>query len=922
MSIDENADIIYSRLVQYVTDGDLDALRGSMTEINMHKGYNDPQTGFSLLHVAVSMRRTAIMSFLLTECGFDPLDTVQDTVGDTCFHLATRTNQVECMEVLAVPEDSRWLETNALGQAAFHTAVQSDAAVALTYLAPHPGLFTAKDTKRWTVLHYLALVASTQLLDVLLTRSPTLADLGAADQAGRTAAHYLAINSGAKAVEWSVVAHVDDAAPQHHSAALIRLLGYASTLPDFGTLPFADLTGTTPAHFAVLSFPPPTLPAVLGVMGDAMLNAVNRKGFTPLMLALGRGPDAGTAALECDLVNPLVATDIGSALTLAVGAGDVDNTCLLLDVAMATLGISSEAELAAPHADLSAWLSAGDRSGATALHMACRAGLGEVVRLILCCGANAPIMARDAKGDPPIALALRRGHYDIVTAFLDVPADLKPHVVDSFSLHDAERWTACHHLVKIADIYLLEQFIAFCGARFNPNPVTRDGMTPLHMAVLDGNADMARLLVGRGAEPYPTIDGHYPVHLAIVQDDVELFWHLLKEQHSRTLPGKLYTRVEPRLSLVELAVMHCSWRVLLALRDINTDWGALVTCPPIGLMVHECSVLDTEEGLAAIDGNYKAETDKLWSLASNEETAASAEAAAAAEDALLAAQLFVDSMSVAETRFARAVEDGTADEQYDRFVRTFLSLVLLLRGSMAAPAMASLLALDAGLWDICISRPSILLLGVVLAFGADPSYLGKGDRTAAHVLANSTSAFTRYGLPLVISQGGGLDVPNVIGTTPLVLLSGGWSCFGFALHEASATDIARRDRRASVNKDTHKKRGSRPAPSPPPPRQDGVIKIIADQDEARDIVIGPAPAFRMTQRERPEFSHQPTCAQCGRRFGVLTRRTHCRACGNVFCTEHVKDRVTLPWSTGPVKVCRTCRLLAETQGGAGAGGSP
>ena len=44
---------------------------------------------------------------------------------------------------------------------------------------------------------------------------------------------------------------------------------------------------------------------------------------------------------------------------------------------------------------------------------------------------------------------------------------------------------------------------------------------------------------------------------------------------------------------------------------------------------------------------------------------------------------------------------------------------------------------------------------------------------------------------------------------------------------------------------------------------------------------------------------------CGRRFGPMCWRHHCRACGNVFCGKCTKGRMALPW-TPPGERERVC----------------
>eukprot|EP00730_Choanoeca_flexa_P005300 TRINITY_DN11920_c1_g1_i6.p1 TRINITY_DN11920_c1_g1~~TRINITY_DN11920_c1_g1_i6.p1 ORF type:complete len:742 (+),score=243.10 TRINITY_DN11920_c1_g1_i6:109-2334(+) len=48
------------------------------------------------------------------------------------------------------------------------------------------------------------------------------------------------------------------------------------------------------------------------------------------------------------------------------------------------------------------------------------------------------------------------------------------------------------------------------------------------------------------------------------------------------------------------------------------------------------------------------------------------------------------------------------------------------------------------------------------------------------------------------------------------------------------------------------------------------------------------------------------CSMCQRSFGVKRRKHHCRQCGGVFCAECSDQKVKLPSSAKPVRVCDRC----------------
>jgi hypothetical protein len=53
----------------------------------------------------------------------------------------------------------------------------------------------------------------------------------------------------------------------------------------------------------------------------------------------------------------------------------------------------------------------------------------------------------------------------------------------------------------------------------------------------------------------------------------------------------------------------------------------------------------------------------------------------------------------------------------------------------------------------------------------------------------------------------------------------------------------------------------------------------------------------------------PECQQCSKKFHVIRRRHHCRACGGVFCATCSSNRITIPrleYTSSEVRVCDHC----------------
>jgi predicted RNase H-like nuclease (RuvC/YqgF family) len=51
------------------------------------------------------------------------------------------------------------------------------------------------------------------------------------------------------------------------------------------------------------------------------------------------------------------------------------------------------------------------------------------------------------------------------------------------------------------------------------------------------------------------------------------------------------------------------------------------------------------------------------------------------------------------------------------------------------------------------------------------------------------------------------------------------------------------------------------------------------------------------------------CYQCSKTFSVSRRKHHCRNCGNIFCGPCSDNKLPLPSSAKPVRVCDGCHTL-------------
>ena len=92
---------------------------------------------------------------------------------------------------------------------------------------------------------------------------------------------------------------------------------------------------------------------------------------------------------------------------------------------------------------------------------------------------------------------------------------------------------------------------------------------------------------------------------------------------------------------------------------------------------------------------------------------------------------------------------------------------------------------------------------------------------------------------------------------------------------------------------------------------------------AAPAALDDASPFRRPQRAAALSARAPrwvpdefarACASCGRDFGLLRRRHHCRGCGEIFCDDCCSARVAMPHIgyTEPVRACSACAVSGLT----------
>ncbi|XP_057968813.1 potassium channel AKT1 [Malania oleifera] len=159
-----------------------------------------------------------------------------------------------------------------------------------------------------------------------------------------------------------------------------------------------------------------------------------------------------------------------------------------------------------------------DNNGRTALHIAVAKGSENCVLLLLDYGADPN--RRDSDGNVPLWEAMLGGHEEIIKMLRENGANLNSGDVGHFACAAAEQ----------NNLELLKEIEHYGGDITSPNQ--NNGATALHVAVCEGNTDIVKFLMERGAEvDKPDDNGWSPRDLADQQghDDIKTLFQTTKD---------------------------------------------------------------------------------------------------------------------------------------------------------------------------------------------------------------------------------------------------------------------------------------------------------------------------------------------------------------------------------------------------------
>jgi len=244
-----------------------------------------------------------------------------------------------------------------------------------------------------------------------------------------------------------------------------------------------DRDGNSALHTAIAS----NAHQAAAFLLDAGVDGGGGSGETPLSLALRSG--------DAELAQMLLARGTDPNQADAEGVTPLARAVVEHDqrTARALLAAGASPDVDPPGPD------------GSVLEHAVREGWADFVTLLLARGANPATPSRE--GQPLLPLAVALGRADVTAALLDAGADIETPLVTPVS----------------------EDFMALVPGKYAQHYLTRDeGITPLMVAVLRGDLELARLLRERKASLGPTRGlVKYPLGMAANRRDIPMMQVLL-----------------------------------------------------------------------------------------------------------------------------------------------------------------------------------------------------------------------------------------------------------------------------------------------------------------------------------------------------------------------------------------------------------
>jgi ankyrin repeat protein len=299
-----------------------------------------------------------------------------------------------------------------------------------------------------------------------------------------------------------------------------------------------DSDGWAPIHCAIMNTSTDAIELLLK-LGATIDVKTKKKKLNPLMLAvLNQKKSHVKLLLKHDAQVNFEAMQGASALRLAVEKND-------LEIAELLLQNNAKIEIYAP-------------DGLNILHYAIQANRPTMVELLLKYSSNIEAPAKLEVDTPPLHLAAFYGHEKIAALFIKYGSNVNQMV--------------CNDKNEISPLHIAaEKGNAVVGVLLEKSAktesVTKEGFTPLHLAVINNNFESVKLLIKHKADINAIAKEkfvHTPLSIAIEKGNAQMVSLLISLGADTTIPlvknisNLAYAALKGNLEICEILIKHGS----------------------------------------------------------------------------------------------------------------------------------------------------------------------------------------------------------------------------------------------------------------------------------------------------------------------------------------------------------------------------
>ncbi|KAG2453016.1 hypothetical protein HYH02_002352 [Chlamydomonas schloesseri] len=483
--------------------------------------------------------------------------------GMTALHCAALSGSAETIRLLLSAGLDMEARTKTSSSTPLHLAAGAEASEAVVRaLVGAQADLRARDEDDYTPLQVAVRSGNVEALRALLEAAPPELQRERTKKGGHTLLHLAGAADSPNTLEELVTAGfgLEDMnelgdTPLGHAAAMGKTEA-VNKLVKLGAQKEAKRKagGYTPLHLSAYSNHKDTVAALLRLGADK--ESMSEAGQTPLLLAAtGGAVEAIKVLIEAGAnKEAMKPADGGTPLTCAVLAGKAEAVRALC---AAKVNVQVQT-----------------KEGKGLLHVAAgvTANTAEIIECLVAAGCK--LDSRDKEGDTPLHIAAR-SNPAAVTKLLKLGASITQTTKSGLQPIHVAAQEGCEGTV----LALLSG-----GAHIDTPCPASNGVTPLHITVIQGHVALMNLLVAKGANKHAVIEGgNTAMHLAVANDDPDIIRALHKA--GAYMPNK---RNDDGLAPVHVAAQEGAAKAIPALHEIGEDMGLLTgKNEAIHLAVHE-----------------------------------------------------------------------------------------------------------------------------------------------------------------------------------------------------------------------------------------------------------------------------------------------------------------------------------------------